>query len=471
MTRLPGLTVAATSMVAATAFFHAPIALAGQVQLWACHGPGGEPLGAAPFFAAHARDGQTEASGQGCEGPAGSGGLSASFSRADPSGGSRASWQLAVPADLELSSVRVQRATSGFGGAPVAGDPQRYEAATSTTMLESAALDDSSDQPLSGELLAPATGGDSLRLGVSCALGGQQNCEAPPAGTVGVEISSVTLGVLDPSAPVGAVSGVQSPAAGTLTLALDASDTGLGLAGAEASLDAQGTYVRLGSGSCPEHPAPAATINLALGSRDCPEDVSAVALSLNTAAEPDGPHRLRVTVTDAAGNTATLVDQEILIRNHPTPPPPSSVTVGIGSHGSGSGVLGTSGEGTGGSPSCNAPKLAMRLASKPLRHDARHRPVLRARHLYLYKGTMTCLLAGKRVSAPTGTIIRVYHTVKGRTVRSGRGTMTVHRGRLSALLSYPSSTTIVFRYRQSDGPLLLVKLPIAVRPAHPGRRK
>ncbi|MFI4878603.1 MAG: hypothetical protein ACHP9U_07190, partial [Steroidobacterales bacterium] len=109
------------------------------------------------------------------------------------------------------------------------------------------------------------------------------------------------------------------------------------------------------------------------------------------------------------------------------------------------------------------------LASKPLRYARHHVPVLRARHPYRYSGALTCLLAGRRVSAPNGTVVQVLYTIGRRTSRSGRGTMTVHRGRLSAILRYPSSRTIVFRYRPAGKVLAQVKLPVAVAAAHAKR--
>jgi hypothetical protein len=58
------------------------------------------------------------------------------------------------------------------------------------------------------------------------------------------------------TAPTGAVGGVHSPASGILELRINASDEGSGLANAEAQLDgAAPAFVRLGSGSCPEHPS------------------------------------------------------------------------------------------------------------------------------------------------------------------------------------------------------------------------
>jgi hypothetical protein len=472
MTRLRQ-TAAAITVIAAAAFLPAS-ARAGEVVLWACHGPHGEALGAVPFVSAMGGDGRATTYGNGCEGGEGvtgeEGGLSATFSAPDPAGKSEALWQLYVPSGVALHSLRIARSTTGFGGEPVSSDPQIYEASTSSGVVESAALDEPlTDKSLGGELVREAMG-SFVRVSVSCALGGGQSCPAPSeGGTVGVEVSSVALGVRDEAPPTGAVGGVRSPVepGATLELLLDASDSGLGLANAEASIEGRTVaFVRLGTGSCPEHPSLSETIEMPLGAAGCPGSVSEVPLSVPVGGA--GLHRLRVTVTDAAGNTTTLVDQTIAVES----PPPSgsnTITVDIGNAGSPSagsaagGVLGTSFNGT--PVACQLPVLTMKLVSKPLRYAkvGRHRvPVLLARRHYVYRGALTCLVNNHRVSAPTGTVVHVLDEVGRRLLKSGRGTMTVHKGALKAILGYTSARTIIFRYGPVDGELVQVKLPIEI---------
>jgi hypothetical protein len=499
-------TVTAIAAIAATVAYLPASASAASVALWACHGPGGEPLGSAPFSSTASGDGRATGYGNGCEGPAGTGGLTATFSRPDPAGGSVAAWRLDVPSGVVLGEVRIVRATSGFGGTQVSGDPQMYEAATSSTMLELAALDQPSDVPLGGELSVSGVTGRFVRVGVRCEVLGGQRCAAPPeaGATVGVEVSSVALGVLDGSPPVGAVEGVRSPVESgeTIMLLLEASDTGLGLAGAEASIDGRrAAFARLGAGACPEHPASDASVDLPLGVTGCPKSVSNVPLAVSWRGVPVGSHRLRVTVTDAAGNTTTLVDRTIEVRS-PPPAGSNTVTIGICSHtvfggcapGGGPPGGGPPGEGSGGGGSgggqggkggvqgitssaevCRSPMLSMRLVSKPLRRVRAHRrriPVLRAGRRYRYRGRLTCLPAGahRRVSAPTGTVVKVLYKIGRRRVKAGRGTMVVHKGRLSALLGYRTSLTIIFSYRTSGGPILRVKIRTKIAHRHARRR-
>ena len=271
------------------------------------------------------------------------------------------------------------------------------------------------------------------------------------------------------SVPTGAVSGVRSPmeAGSTLSLTIDASDTGSGLASAQASIDGNTASVSL----CSAPP--------------CPEAVSSVPLSVSVGGA--GSNELVVSVTDAAGNTGTLVERPIEVFS-PAPPGSNTVTIGIGSGGGppeggppeggppggGKGGNGGRGEVSGSSSStvCRSPLLAMKLVSRPLRYakvKKRRIPVLRARRSYTYGGRLTCLLGGRRVSAPTGTVVHVLDEVGRRILKSGRGTMTVHKGNLRAILGYgyTSARTIIFRYGPIDGELVQVKIPIEIGRAHP----
>lgn len=287
--------------------------------------------------------------------------------------------------------------------------------------------------------------------------------------------------VHDTTPPVGAVGGVQTPIApgGTLGLVLEATDTGVGLANAEASLDEQSSvFVRLGSGACPEHPSfSGGTVTLPAGA-DCPESVYGVSLPLNVGTAL-GPHQLRVRVTDAAGNVATLVDQTIVVQS-PSATGTNKVTLGIGGPGNSSsggssgsgGVAGFTASGggsssgtTGGGGGCPSPLLTMRFASRAVRYTRRGRvPVLLYDRRYRYRGTLTCLPTGshKRVSAPDGTLVQALTVIGHRVLKTGRGTMTIHHGQFSAYLKYTRPVTVLFRFQEPDGELLQVKIPIQI---------
>jgi len=289
---------------------------------------------------------------------------------------------------------------------------------------------------------------------------------------------AVALAATDGTAPTGSVGGVRSPASGNLELLLYVSDTGSGLASAEATLDgAPPAVVQLGA--CPEPPPGA----------ECPESVSGVVLTLDTRAVPDGERPLRVRVTDGAGNTATLVDQTIVVRNAPhATGTVASVTVGVGSEdgsdhpGRGEGKQG---KGKGAEKGkglalkrrrCRAPRLAMRLARRPLWHTRpRHVPVLRYGRRYPYKGKLTCRsVSGKRFLAPRGTPVHVYFRVWHLSFKRYHGPVRFRhvrrvkvgkKGRLKLRLGFRSGRTVLFRYHGPLKELAKAKLRLAIPPA------
>ena len=299
--------------------------------------------------------------------------------------------------------------------------------------------------------------------------------------------SAVALGAADGTAPEGAVGGVRNPASGTLELRIDAYDEGSGLAAAEATLDGGPTsYARLGTGSCPEHPA--------VGSEpppgaECPESVSRVPLTVDTRAVADGERQLRVRVTDGAGNTATLVDQTLVVSNAPhATGSVASVTVGVGSTdssgsgtGDGEGQSGQQGGGRGASLSllrkrCRAPRLRMGLARPRPQWFTRPKfvPVLRFGGHYIYKGRLTCRVRGRRVSAPRGTPVNVFSRVWELTFKRHRGPVRKLRkrpirvrkgGRLRVRLGgFRSGRTLFFRYhRDEDHARAKVRVAVAPR--------
>jgi hypothetical protein len=312
-----------------------------------------------------------------------------------------------------------------------------------------------------------------------------------PVPALAGDLAAAALGVPDSTPPTGAVGGVRSPAAGVLDLRLDATDAGTGLAAAVASLDGSSVaYVRLGAGSCPEHPVPGSELP---AGAECPESVSGAPLPIDTRSVPDGPHALRVVVTDAAGNTATLVERTITVRNAPPAGSGTSatVTVGVASRSPSGGGGGHGGGGGGGSlpPSpppqgssrCHSPQLKMRLAERPLwRTRPGKLPVLRFGVGHHYRGQLTCRAGGRRVAAAAGTPVQVVYRIWRHTtfkrhkgpVRRVRKTpiKTQPGGRLAVRLGFPTGRTIIFSYRSSNGELARVKLRIAIaRPDPPAK--
>jgi hypothetical protein len=297
------------------------------------------------------------------------------------------------------------------------------------------------------------------------------SAHAQPSPTVSVKLSSASLGPQSTTSPTGAVGGVRSPveAGSTLNLTISASDTGAGLVGAHASIGGSSASVSL----CP---APASAGGRLGGA--CPESASEVALPINVGGP--GSHVLLVTVTDAAGNVGTLVEQTIEVLA-PAAPSSNTLTIGvsngrIGPHGELLAEEPPRGESLGykerrPAPVCPSPMLAMRLASRPLGHTRRHVPVLRAGRRYLFTGRLTCQRQHRRrFSAPEGTAVRVVYQ-RNRCMRRHQRcrvhrrerTIVVHKSRLRVRLRISHRGKIIFSYRPSHGESVQVRLRFAVR--------
>lgn len=158
----------------------APSAGAADAPLWACHGPGGQPLGTAGLTPDATGDATASTFGSACDAPVsalGDGGVRAALASTTPAAGAAASWSLAVPGRVSLQAVRATRRTTGFEGVPLAAGGLRYAAASSEAILEASSSDDATNVPLAGTLATAATG-TSVTFGVRCALSAER-CTSP----------------------------------------------------------------------------------------------------------------------------------------------------------------------------------------------------------------------------------------------------------------------------------------------------
>jgi hypothetical protein len=254
----------------------------------------------------------------------------------------------------------------------------------------------------------------------------------------------------DTSPPQAALGGYRDRVAGPLDLSLLANDGGSGLARAAAAID--GVVVV----SVPLCPNPSA---------GCPGLLTNIQLPIDSTQFADGPHHLLVTVTDAAGNT-TPIDKDIDVVNTP-PDQSSSATLTIGSGNANTNGTTQQGDSNGGvkdasgTSTCNAPKLSMFLSQKPLRVTKGGRAVLAKGKRYRFTGRLTCVVKGKRVSAPSSTRIDVANVLAGK--RVGKGGATVRaKGKITLILAYSSSRTIEFSYRSATGRLSRVRINVQV---------
>jgi hypothetical protein len=283
----------------------------------------------------------------------------------------------------------------------------------------------------------------------------------------GTAVDAVAATATDSEAPRGAVGGVTSPASGTMILSVRATDAGSGLASARASVD--GVVVASadlpGCGDLPPADLPP--------DADCPAAVTDLQLAVPTATFGDGTHQLQVRVTDAAGNTAVLVDQPLVINNTPLVSQSTALlTLGSGTGdataapgesaagGVGAGIVGTGSVVSAGRSACLAPRLSMFLKGKPLR-VVKGVPVLSKNKRYRFSGTLTCAVGGRRVHAHSGAAVSLLNQIGTKTYRKS-SVSTRSDGTLAVNLAYPSSRLLEFRYTSTDGTSTRVRIRITV---------
>ncbi len=275
---------------------------AGEVNLWACHGPDGAPLGDAPFVTT-VFSGDSEIV-HGCAAAGDT--MHAHFIRPDPQGAAAASMRLDAPAGLAVTELRLRRTAKGPGYSVAGANGVSFESEDAGATL-SADLD-------------VVTNSTFVRIGVACGASLGQRCASDDAYA---DVRAVEFTAIDAGAPVFTVGGFHSPAAGVMDLTVQASDTGAGLASASAALDGT-TVAATGFPSCAELSPGDASHDLALGAL-CPAAGTRM-LSVDTASMPDGDHQLAVKVLDAAGNVREL-DFTVIVQNGVATPSPTATPV------------------------------------------------------------------------------------------------------------------------------------------------
>jgi hypothetical protein len=425
---------------------------ANPIWLWACHDPNGgavTDLGSAavPHNADKACAQEDQALTNYDDG----------MRTSLPAGRDASSWRLDVPPSFALQEVRIHRRTTELGTG------QRYELETSTGVLESR---DPGQAPFNGAVnftpTAPATNlGSWVRFGLTCAVG----CSGPAAGTAGADAAAVGLKVLDESAPSFAVGGTRSPLTDAMSINVQATDTGSGLRSAVATLGGvvvSGNFD--GNDDCRDLTPATESIDMSINA-DCAE-VDSLTLSLQTKnVIPDGNYTLTVAVVDWAGNVSSSTQPIQVLNTLPANTPTQTLSIGTSgitqqggsnNQGGGGGVAGAS------SQQCRSPRLSVFLAQKPLR-VRRGLPVLRSGKRYRFNGRLTCVINGRRRSAPKRTRIDILNTVgkRKRTIEKA-GTTIRNKGRLTVILAYKSSRLITFRFTNSDGQRSQVRIRIRV---------
>jgi hypothetical protein len=152
-----------------------------------------------------------------------------------------------------------------------------------------------------------------------------------------IELFAADIVLSQPNGPtVSAVSGglAEDPiVTGTSDVAFHAADPGSGVYEAIVTVDGQPVEHQIvdeENGRCRSLGGTTDGLNAFLYTKPCPAEASAD-LPLDTVALGNGPHHLVVTVTDAAGNSATVLDREITVANNL--PPGCAATGIVGAHG------------------------------------------------------------------------------------------------------------------------------------------
>lgn len=122
----------------------------------------------------------------------------------------------------------------------------------------------------------------------------------------------------------------------------------------------------------------------------------------------------------------------------------------------------TPGGGVGGAQStqCRTPRLSVILSSKPVR-VTKGTPVLKYKKAYKFTGRLTCVIDGKRRSAPKRTKVSILNKVGKKTVRKPN-TAIRDKGAVNVKLAFISNRTVIFRYTNAAGQKSEVKIKVRV---------
>ena len=469
-------------LTAAILALSASAASANEAWVWACHGPSSSmPIGTAMQSTVKV-DGAATSNCAGDD----TTGATLRFNGATPGAGSVAQVEIQLPPGTTASKVRIFHAVHGSatGG--------RYIVTLGGAPIVNAALD------------APVTtlptditqaGSGSLTFSLSC---------SPPAGSatctqgadpVSVDIVKVAVLVNDTKAPYGSVNR-NSPTNRFTQLIASAIEEGVGFSHADTLISTTPSdanvvtsrSVGFGKGACADLTPGDATIDLPLDSR-CetgsgsakfttvfvpgpnPGDppVEKVGDSLDTSGLPEGIYYRRVIAYDAVGNAQDLLNSNGSVWEafevwHPVLGSPTQ-TLSIGSSATSDPVPqpnvkpNQNGSQGNASTACRSPRLSVSLGQKPLR-VSKSVAVLQYGKRYRFEGRLSCVVNGRRISAPKRTKVQLLNKVGKKTVTK-TGPKIADKGRFKLTLKYPrGSRTLIFRFTNSTGQRSQVSIKI-----------
>jgi hypothetical protein len=467
MPQLGGLRLSVIALTCAAGLAAAGSASANEVTMWACHGPDGTAFDKGLFSASQTFGDGCTTNGTGFE----TGG--ARTTPADLSG-----FNFDVPPGLVLKQVLMTRRTTGLG---TEGGVGRY-AATFTwytgpdnnrelhsSEIDSATTDTSGDVVLALPESQVGSGG-KVQFKITGGAGGAAEFQRiglkfddgqDPTAAVGGIGNTISAPAVDPKKPAGPDND------GFTHVAVWANDNGAGLWKAELYVDGKlaGT-VKYANGTAGLECVNALDAGKPLPFKSDCQGNSQKDIILDSTQWADGAHTLAVKVYDASGRVAdVLKGYATTFLNHPDHGnPTANLNIGSGNtaqqNGSNNGNNGNGGVAGESATSCDSPRLSMELSQRPLK-VSKGVPVLVSGKRYRFRGKLTCIIDGKRRSAPVKTPIELLNTIGKRTVRKGGATVRTN-GAITLILSYKSSRTLVFRYTNPDGRRTQVKLKIKV---------
>ena len=341
VTAAAGAAVLVVSCAAATLS-----ALAGAYHVYSCRTPSGESAPADGWSGSAV--GPESLDQDTCSQPGGAliAGLRAGFARTTNS--DSATWAFAPPTGEQISAATLWRAGDAEGGAAIsafygfwfAGPNNVNEPGSafgqcvggSTCPGEVGTL----GEPLAPEnrLVVPGSSlGEHLYFDATCSGGSGFKCnegESDPNGYAAVVYVYAADLTLEQTAPPTAsnVSGELASAptvSGTSDVAFSASDPGSGVYEAVFSVDGrvvQSTVLNEDGGRCRNVGGTSDGLAAFLYLQPCPASVSAD-VGFDAAAVANGQHHLVVSVIDAAGNAATVLDRNVTVENPLAPGGPN----------------------------------------------------------------------------------------------------------------------------------------------------
>ena len=379
--------IAATAMMAMTTatavLIPAATSEAGVYHYYACRVPHGAEAGRAVAVAesptpneygawSHSSKG-TGADGNQCVGshePSRSA-LIAALPAGENTSGDFATWEFSAPAGEAIREATLWRAGDTEGGEgyvfwlATPDDPSALETFGSEDTFDGcnstfgSAVCGTTTDPLSSEneVTVPEAqlGGSHLYLNASCS---RASCEGTGEDEHGyavvVYLYAADLLLEETSAP--SVSGqtgalaVASTVSGEAGLSFDAQDEGSGVYQETMKVDGKTVAKQVideEEGSCKPFEVATDGHFAFLSAKPCPASVEG-RLSLNTATLGNGEHEVLVTVDNAAGVEAPVLDRTIDVANGTPQAPPGSGGGGAGNGGGGSGTSGSGGTGASG---------------------------------------------------------------------------------------------------------------------------